>query len=65
MKGMRMSKNQKNTFGGSVNTTSIAQGNGSFSRGQGKPTPQAGASVAAPPIKLPTCKPTVSKTSPR
>ncbi len=48
---------------GSIKTTSIAQGNGSFSKGQGKPTPQAGASVAAPPMKLPTCAPTVSQKS--
>jgi len=61
-----MSKNQKNAFGGgSISTTSIAQGNGSFAKGQGKPTPQAGASVAAPPMKLAECKPTVSQKSPR
>jgi hypothetical protein len=50
---------------GSINSTSIAQGNGSFSKGQGKPTPQAGAAVAAPPIKIAECKPTVSQKSPR
>ncbi len=50
--------------GGSINTTSIKVGDSSY-KSQGKPTPQAGASVAAPIIRCPESRPTVSKQSAR